>query len=154
MVLGLFLILQLYPSCFDSLPLFCLSLSISVEFLFSLSSHLPLFFLCCLFFFALRVGMRGLMQRVSPYLPALMRMCLFEWKAVRSCYAMRATSEDDLSAARGGWSVFRCEGQLPLRALYEESEDRKMCKEGKWSWRGIKCLNYLSTFVFIHSPFT
>lgn len=59
--------------------------------------------------------MRGVMRRVSAYLPALMRMCLFDWKAVKSRYAVRATTEDDESAA-GGWGVclcvFRCEGQL------------------------------------------
>lgn len=48
--------------------------------------------------------MRGVMQRVSAHLPALMRTCLFDWKAVRSRYTMGATSEDDQCAA-GGRSV-------------------------------------------------
>lgn len=61
--------------------------------------------------------MRGVMRHVSANLPALMRMCLFDWKAVRSCYAMGATNEDDQSAAGGGVEcmfvcLFRCEGQL------------------------------------------
>lgn len=52
--------------------------------------------------------MRGVMRHVSANLPALMRMCLFDWKAVRSCYAMGATNEDDQSAAGGGGGVYVC----------------------------------------------
>lgn len=72
----------------------------------SLPSLLPLFsfdILC--FFFAFGVGMRVVMCRVSADLPALMTMCLFDWKAVRSRYATRATTEDDQSAARGADKV-------------------------------------------------
>lgn len=58
--------------------------------LISLCSHswkllcLPVF-LHRVFFPRAVVGMRALMQRVSADLPALMRMCLFDWKPVRSC---------------------------------------------------------------------
>lgn len=48
--------------------------------------------------------MRGVMRGVSADLPALIRTCLFDWKAVRSRYATGAASEDDQSAA-GDWSV-------------------------------------------------
>lgn len=41
--------------------------------------------------------MRGVIRRVSAYLPVLMRTCLFDWKAVRSCYATEAATEDDQS---------------------------------------------------------
>lgn len=51
--------------------------------------------------------MRGVMQLDSAYLPALMRMCLFDWKAVRSRYAAGTTSEDDQSSA-GGSGVCVC----------------------------------------------
>lgn len=79
-----------------------------MEFLACLSSipHLRVFFFS-LSLSALRIGMRGIMCRVSAYLPALMRMCLFDWKAVRSCYAIGASSWDDQSSA-GGWSVCLC----------------------------------------------
>lgn len=46
--------------------------------------------------------MHGVMWRVSAYLPALMRMCLFDWKAVRSHYAMGAKSVDDQNSAGVG----------------------------------------------------
>lgn len=36
---------------------------------------------------SLGVGMRGVMRTVSADLPALIRTCLFDWKAVRSDYA-------------------------------------------------------------------
>lgn len=61
--------------------------------------------------------MHGVMRRVSAYLPALMRMCLFDWKAVMSCYALGAMTEGDQSAAGRVECVCvcvccRCEGQL------------------------------------------
>ena len=49
--------------------------------------------------------MRSVMRRVSADLPALMRMCLFDWKAVRSRYAAGATSEDDQSSVCVGGVV-------------------------------------------------
>ena len=53
--------------------------------------------------------MRSVMRRVSADLPALMRMCLFDWKAVRSRYAAGATSEDDQSSVCvGGSGVCVC----------------------------------------------
>lgn len=77
----------------------------SLVFISSLVSFLSV---PCVFFpSTLGVGMRGVMRRVSAHLPALIRMCLFDWKAVRSHYAMGATSEDDQGAA-GEWSVCLC----------------------------------------------
>lgn len=63
--------------------------------LFSSSSSLLLFFL----FSSLGVGMRGVMRRVSADLPALIRTCLFDWKAVRSAYA----SSEDHHGQHSGW---------------------------------------------------
>lgn len=49
-------------------------------------------------FSSLRVGMRGVMHGVSADLPALIRTCLFDRKAVRSRYAAGAATEDDQTA--------------------------------------------------------
>lgn len=50
---------------------------------------------CVCVFSVARDGMRGVMSHVSADLPALIRMCLSDWKAVRSGLAVGAVSGDD-----------------------------------------------------------